>query len=145
MKLKLHHIGLVVPKILDFAEVLRALGMNKMTEPEPDPIQNVTAIFVTAGEEQGAYIELLEPGDDSSPITNFLKERGCGLHHLCFEVDDIERIGDELVRKGFRMVCPPVECVGYDKSFGRQCTHASKISFFLLPSKILIELLQKGT
>ena len=144
MTVRLNHIGLVVPNISEFAKVFRTLGLSEMTQPEPDPIQRVAASFIAVGDGQDVYIELLEPTDDSSPITNFLKKTGGGLHHLCFEVDDIEGVGSELVKKGFKMVCPPVECVSYDRSFKRECTQPSKIAFFLLANKILIELLQKG-
>jgi methylmalonyl-CoA/ethylmalonyl-CoA epimerase len=112
---------------------------------EPDPIQKVSASFVTAGDGQDVYIELLEPTDDSSPVTEFLKSRGGGLHHICFEIDDIEEVVDQLTKKGLRMVCEPVECVGYDRSFKREGTQPTKIAFFLLPNKILIEFLQKGS
>lgn len=144
MRLRLNHIGLVVPSISEFAEVFRTLGLSEMTQPEPDLIQKVTARFVNAGGGQEVYIELLEPLGDDSPITNFLKKTGGGLHHLCFEVDDIDAMANELAKKGFQMVCPPVECVGYDRNFKLECTQPSKIAFFLLANKILIELLQKG-
>lgn len=144
MTFKLHHISLVAQNISEFAEIFRSLGLTEMTQPESDPIQKVSASFVTAGKGQDIYIELLEPLGDDSPITKFLKERGGGLHHLCFEVDDIEGMGNELVKKGFQMVSPPVECVGYDRSFKRQCTQPSKVAFFLLSNKILIELWQRG-
>lgn len=145
MKLKLNHIGLVVPNISEFTKVFKTLGLNDMTQPEPDHIQKVTASFVTAGKGQDIYIELLEPLGDNSPIASFLKERGGGLHHLCFEVDDIDGLAKKLVQEGFQMVCSPVDCVGYDKSFERECSHPSKVAFFLLSNKILIELLHKGT
>jgi len=143
MRLRLHHISLVVPSISEFAGIFRILGFDVMTQPEPDPIQRVLASFIAVGKGQDVYIELLEPLGDDSPITNFLKKGG-GLHHLCFKVDDIDGIGNELVEKGFKMVCPPVECVGHDRSFKRKCTQASRIAFFLLSNKILIELLQEG-
>jgi methylmalonyl-CoA/ethylmalonyl-CoA epimerase len=145
LKLKLHHIGLVVPHLSELAEVFRNLGLKQATQPEPDPIQKVTASFIAADKGEGTYIELLEPLSDDSPITNFLKRRGGGLHHLCFEVDNIDRAVDELVAKGFKMVSAPVECVGYDRGFRPGSTQPTKIAFFLLLNKILIELLQKGT
>ena len=144
MKLKLNHAGLVVPSISEFAEVFRTLGLNEITQPEVDPVQKVTASFVTASKGQDIYIELLEPLGDNSPINKFLKKRGAGLHHLCFEVGDIDGVAKKLVQKGFQMVCPSVDCVGYDRSFERECSHSSKVAFFLLSNKILIELLQKG-
>ena len=145
MAMKLNHIGLVFPNISDIAEIFRALGLTEMTPPEPDPIQGVSASFVPLGDGQDVYIELLEPIDDRSPVTQFLKKRGGGLHHICFEVDDIEGVTEQLTKRGFSMVREPVECVGYDRSFKRKCTQPSKIAFFLLPNKILIEFLQKGT
>jgi methylmalonyl-CoA/ethylmalonyl-CoA epimerase len=144
MALRLNHIGLVFPKISDAAEIFRALGLGEMTQPEPDPIQRVSASFVEAGGGQDVYIELLEPTEASSPVAKFLEKTGGGLHHLCFEVDDIEGITDQLTKKGFTVVCEPVECVGYDRSFHRESTQPSKVAFLLLPNKILIEFLQKG-
>jgi methylmalonyl-CoA/ethylmalonyl-CoA epimerase len=144
MALRLNHIGLVFPKISEVAEIFRALGLDEMTQPEPDPIQRVSASFVEAGDGQDVYIELLEPTGASSPVATFLEKTGGGLHHLCFEVDDIECIADGLTKKGFTMVCEPVECVGYDRSFHRESGQPSKVAFFLLPNKILIEFLQKG-
>jgi len=144
MKLKLNHIGLVVQNIAEYTEVFKTLGLDEVTQPETDPIQKVAASFVTAGKGQDVHIELLEPLGDNSPIANFLKERGPGLHHLCFEVDDIDRVTNELLEKGFQMVCAPVDCIGYDRTFKREYSQPSKVAFFLLSNKILIELLQKG-
>ena len=144
MKLKLNHVGLVVQNIEEFIEVFKTLGLDEFTQQETDPIQKVAASFITASKGNNVHIELLEPLGDNSPITNFLKERGPQLHHLCFEVDDINDVTTKLVEKGFKMVCPPVDCIGYDKTFKRECSQATMVAFFLLNNKILIELLQKG-
>lgn len=144
MVLRLNHIGLVFRKISGAAEIFRALGLGEMTQPEPDPIQKVSASFMAVEDGQDVYIELLEPTEASSPVAKFLEKTGGGLHHLCFEVDDIEGVTDQLTKKGFTMVCGPVECVGYDRSFHRESAQPSKVAFFLLPNKILIEFLQKG-
>ncbi|MGD0916674.1 MAG: VOC family protein [Thermodesulfobacteriota bacterium] len=144
MKLKLSHIGMAVDNASEFTKLFEVLGFKEITDPEPDPIQKVTARFVTVGTKQPIHIELLEPTHEGSPISNFLKKRGGGLHHLCFEVADVEEASNVLKEKGFKMVCPPVECVGYDRSFKRECGETSKIAFFLFANKILIEFLQKG-
>ena len=144
MTFKLDHIGVVVENISEFVKIFHSLGFNGITRPEPDPIQKVAACFIPLGNRKETYIELLEPTHDDSPITKFLKKKGGGLHHLCFEVDDIEGITSGLMRQGFPMVSPPVECVGYDRSFKRQCKQATRISFLFLSNKLLIELLQKG-
>ena len=144
MRFKLHHIGIVVPNIPEQAKRFQLLGYNEITRAELDPIQKVLGCFITAKEGKDVYIELLEPTHGGSPITKFLEKRGGGLHHLCYEVDDIERVSKKLKKKGFQMVSPPVECVGYDRSFRRKCKNASKIAFFLTSAKMLIELLEKG-
>ncbi len=138
MELTLNHIGLVGQNVSESAELLRILGLKQITQPEPDPIQKVTACFFATGDEQDVHIELLEPTDDSSPLQSLLRKRG-GLHHSCFGVDDIDATA-----KGFRMVSAPIECVGYDRSFRRECQLPTQIVFFLLPSNLLIEVLQKG-
>ena len=140
---KLDHIGLVVKSLSDSAWMFRQIGFHEITEPEPDPIQKVSACFVKVGNAKGVFIELLEPTEEGSPITHFL-EKGGGLHHLCFEIDNIEATSNALREKGFQMVCSPVDCIGYDRSFQRKCKETTKIAFFLLPNKTLIELIQKG-
>jgi len=142
--LKLSHIGIVVDDVSEFARLFEVLGFKEITDPEPDPIQKVIARFVTVADEKPIHVELLEPTHEDSPISNFLKKRGGSLHHLCFEVDDIEKATEELVQKGFRMVSVPVACIGYDKSFGLQVRAPTKVTFFLLSDRLLIELLQKG-
>jgi methylmalonyl-CoA/ethylmalonyl-CoA epimerase len=144
LKLRLHHIGLVAPHLSELAEVFRSLGLRQATPPEPDLIQKVTASFIASDKGKGTYIELLEPLSDDSPIANFLKKRGGGLHHLCFEVDDIDSMVARLVERGFKMVSAPVECVGYDRGFRPGSTQPTRIAFFLLENKVLIELLQEG-
>lgn len=144
MKAVLNHIGIVVPDVLEVAGLLRLLGLKQLTKPEPDPIQKVAACFLAGGDERGVHIELIEPTDDTSPIAKFLANRGGGLHHLCFEVDDIEEMTERLKQMGFQVVSPPVECVGYDRSFDLKGSQATRISFLLLPNRLLIELLHKG-
>jgi len=130
VKLRLNHVGLVVSNISKFAELFRALGLDDMTEPQPDPIQMVTASFITAEPNKEVHIELLEPTSENSPIAGFLQKKGEGLHHLCFEVESIDEISKSLLEKGFQMVSPPVKCVGYDSSFWDDGTRETKISFF---------------
>ena len=144
MAVKLNHIGFVVQNIEEAAKLFRTLGLREVTDAEPDPIQKVVACFMGTGDEEEAHIELLEPAGEGSPIANFLKKRGGGLHHICFEVNDINRTTDDLIQKGYKVVVPPVECVGYDRSFKREGEGVTKIAFFFLSEKILIELLQKG-
>ena len=72
------------------------LGAN-VSEPVDQPEHGVTTVFV---ELPGSKIELLAPLGENSPIANFLSRNpGGGVHHLCFEVDDIIAARDRLWRK----------------------------------------------
>jgi methylmalonyl-CoA/ethylmalonyl-CoA epimerase len=89
----LNHIGMVSQNIDELARVFRVLGMDVTTEPVPDPLQKVSTSFVEVGHGRDLHIEVLEPTEVDSPIAGFLGKRGGGLHHLCFEVDDIGPLG----------------------------------------------------
>ncbi len=142
--MKLDHIGFVVEKIDEFAQILKAIGFGALTRPVADYNNNVNASFVAIGGNDDVYLEVLEPLCDTSVISSFLKKTGGGLHHLCFEVDDIEKASKELENKGFKMVSSPALCPAYDESLSRTCDGVTKISFFLMPNRLLIELIQKG-
>jgi len=53
---------------------------------------------------QGPSIELVTPWGEGSTLEKFLKERGEGIHHFCFEVEDIEKMMEELKKKGIQFV-----------------------------------------
>jgi methylmalonyl-CoA/ethylmalonyl-CoA epimerase len=142
--LKLDHIGFVVENINKLKELFGTIGLDTGTEAVVNPLQKVSASFVNVGERDDIYIELLEPVSDNSPISNFLQKRGGGLHHLCFEVDDIEKTTQELNAKGFRMVVPPEDCTAYDENLKRKCQDSTKIAFFIISKGVLVELIEKG-
>ncbi len=62
MAMKLNHIGVVVEDVLEIAEVLRTLGLKPLTNPEPDPVQKVTACFMGKEGAEEVHIELLQKG-----------------------------------------------------------------------------------
>jgi methylmalonyl-CoA epimerase len=144
MPLKLDHIGFVVESIDKVKELFRTVGIDSGTDAVVNPLQKVSASFVNVGENDAIYIELLEPASDDSPISNFLLKRGGGLHHLCFEVDDIEKTTQDLNSKGFRMVVAPEDCTAYDKNLKRECEDSTRIAFFVISKGVLIELIEKG-
>ena len=144
MSLKLDHIGFVVDNIEKVKKLFTTIGIDSGTDAVVNPLQKVAASFVNVGEKDDIYIELLEPASDNSPISNFLKSKGGGLHHLCFEVDDIARATQELNAQGFRMVVPPEDCTAYDENLKRECNESTKIAFFIISKGILIELIEKG-
>jgi methylmalonyl-CoA/ethylmalonyl-CoA epimerase len=95
MKAGLNHIRIVIHDVEEVVKLLRTLGIKPLTKPEPDPIQKVTGCFCFR-ERTGIHIELQEPTDNTSPVANFLARRGGGLHHLCFEADDIDSAARKL-------------------------------------------------
>ncbi|HKB70040.1 MAG TPA: methylmalonyl-CoA epimerase [Thermoanaerobaculia bacterium] len=97
---KLEHIGIAVRSLDEALPVWRALGLEEAGREEVAG-QKVRTAFLPAGEPS---IELMEPTADDSPIAGFLARRGPGIHHLCFAVDDIEKMLDELARAGYRLV-----------------------------------------
>jgi methylmalonyl-CoA/ethylmalonyl-CoA epimerase len=107
--MKLHHIGIVVPKIQDsLGELTKYLDFETISLPTLIDSQKVNVCFLKVGE---SYLELIEPASEGSPISNFLNKGG-GFHHLCFEVKDIRKEIKELEKKGARIVVKPV--VGFE-------------------------------
>jgi methylmalonyl-CoA/ethylmalonyl-CoA epimerase len=84
---KVNHIAIVVPD-LDASMLfwVDALGLE-LTDREHVASQAVDVAFLPVGDTK---IELLQPTDDESGVARYLAKRGAGMHHLCFEVDDIE-------------------------------------------------------
>ena len=106
LALKLHHIGIVVQNINEsLGEISNFLSFESTSLPTLVGSQKVNICFLKTN---SVYIELIEPADPDSPITNFVKEGG-GFHHLCFEVDDIQQEIDKMVKNGAHLVVAPVK------------------------------------
>ena len=99
---RLNHIAIAVPALGPASEVYRdALGAQ-VSEPMPQPEHGVTVVFVTL---PNTKIELLEPLGQSSPIAAFLERNPSGgMHHVCYEVDDILAARDHLKASGARVL-----------------------------------------
>ena len=96
---RLDHIAIAVPDlevaIRRFAE---DIGLD-LGGVEDVVGEQTTTAFLKAGETR---IELIHPIDGQGPVQAFLDKRGGGLHHLCFETDDIEADVERLKAKGYR-------------------------------------------
>ena len=99
---KLNHVAIAVPDLEKAAAIYRdALGA-KVSAPLPQPAHGVTVVFV---ELPNTKVELLHPLGDESPIKGFLeKSPGGGIHHMCFEVEDIFAARDKLKADGLRVL-----------------------------------------
>lgn len=90
---KISHIAIVVPDLdeaMDFWVDALGLPLNHI---EHVPDQGVDVAFLPSGESE---IELLEPIEQGSGVARYMSKRGPGMHHICFEVDDIEYVLDRL-------------------------------------------------
>lgn len=99
--IKLEHVGIAI----DDAESALAIIKNILGEApyksETVPTEGVRTHFIRSG---GAKLELLEPLNSESPVAKFIRQRGQGLHHLAFEVDDIHTTRDRLLEAGFSIL-----------------------------------------
>lgn len=84
---RLNHVAIATPNIAEAAKVYRDVLGAKVSDPVPQPDHGVVTVFV---ELPNTKIELLEPLGANSPIMSFLnKNPKGGIHHVCYEVDDI--------------------------------------------------------
>jgi methylmalonyl-CoA/ethylmalonyl-CoA epimerase len=99
---RLNHVAIAVKDLAAASAVYRdALGAT-LTKPLPQPEHGVTVVFITL---PNTKIELLEPLGDGSPIAKFLeKSPEGGIHHICYEVDDILSARDRLKALGARVL-----------------------------------------
>lgn len=98
---RLDHIAIAVPDLQQAIERFCAdMGLElKGTEDVLD--QKTTTAFLPI---DGTQIELIHPIDGEGPVQRFLDKRGGGLHHLCFETDDIDADMKRLIDKGYRFL-----------------------------------------
>jgi methylmalonyl-CoA/ethylmalonyl-CoA epimerase len=102
---RLNHVAIAVPDLAAaMAQYRDALGAE-VGAPQDEPDHGVTVVFITL---PNTKIELLHPLGEASPIAGFLtKNPQGGIHHICYEVDDIAAASDRLVTRGARVLGPP--------------------------------------
>ena len=99
---RLNHVAIAVPDLTVAAAQYREVLGARVSEPLDQPTHGVTVVFV---ELPNTKIELLCPLGAESPIHGFLaRNRSGGMHHLCYEVDDIRAARDQLVAGGARVL-----------------------------------------
>lgn len=98
---RLNHVAIAVRDLQQAAAIYVAAGAD-VSASEPLPAHGVTTVFVTL---PNTKIELLAPLGEASPIAKFLERNpDGGIHHLCFEVDDIIAARDTLTAQGARVL-----------------------------------------
>lgn len=111
---KINHVAIVVDDIDQALSFWRdALGLE-LHHIEDVHSQKAVVAFLPVGDSE---VELVEPTSDDSGTAKFLAERG-GMHHLCFEVDDISAKLEEMKSKGVRLINEtPLELPGRKMAF----------------------------
>ena len=99
---RLNHIAIVVPDLKSAAALYRDQFGADVSGEVALPEHGVTTVFVNL---PNTKIELLHPLGDASPVSRFLeKNPDGGMHHICYEVDDIEIAAEKLVASGMRIL-----------------------------------------
>jgi len=99
---RLNHVAIAVRDLASSTALYHDTLGARVSDPLPQPEHGVTVVFV---ELPNTKIELLEPLGEGSPIAKFLERNvDGGVHHVCFEVDDIIAARDRLSAKGARVL-----------------------------------------
>ena len=99
---RLNHVAVAVPDLAAAARLYRETLGAAVSDPQALPQHGVTVVFVDLA---NTRVELLEPLGENSPIAAFLaRAPQGGIHHLCYEVDDIGAARDRLVAEGARIL-----------------------------------------
>ncbi|KIL99014.1 Methylmalonyl-CoA epimerase Ethylmalonyl-CoA epimerase [Paramagnetospirillum magnetotacticum MS-1] len=99
---KLNHVAIAVPDLAAATALYRDTLGAKVSAPVAQPAHGVTVVFV---ELPNTKVELLHPMGEKSPIAGFLeKNPSGGIHHICYEVEDILAARDKLKATGARVL-----------------------------------------
>lgn len=129
-----HHIGIVVRSIpISIEGFLQSLQAEWDGTIFHDPNQGVRVTFLHSRQAGNPVVELVEPAGENSPVTPFLK-RGGGLHHLCYEIDDLEHQLKLSRQQGAIVVRPPLPAVAFQQR---------RIAWIYTKNKLLVEYLER--
>lgn len=128
---KIDHIGIAVADLQAAIQKYTEVTGRKPAHKETVADQKVETAFFPVGE---VRLELLKGTSPDSPITKFIEKRGEGIHHLCFEVDDLEKSKEKLSQAGLQFI----------ENISEQGAGGSKVAFIHPKSTggILFELVE---
>ncbi len=131
---RFHHVGFVVASIEGAAESLaQSIGGDWDGRIIHDPLQVVRVTFLRSPVATDPLLELIEPAGGDSPVLGFLK-RGGGLHHLCYEVFDLDKQLEASQSRGDLVVRSPLPAA----AFGDR-----RIAWVYARGKLLLEYLER--
>jgi len=132
-KYAFHHLGIATKSIEKCANIYSKLGYN-MSNIKVEPSQNVKIGFLSKAD--SPIIELVEPLNNESPISNIVKNSGTTPYHTCYEVEDILKSIEELEELNFRPLMEPL----------KSQTMEDGLFCYLFSSEVgLVELYQRKT
>jgi LAO/AO transport system kinase len=99
--MKIHHVGIAVRSLEEAAKRFGGLLGLERGDQYDLPEFGVKALFLPVGE---GNLELLEPMGEGSTVASFLEKRGEGMHHICFEVEDIEKSLADFAAQGAKLI-----------------------------------------
>ena len=103
--MQIDHVGIVVKSIEQGVELWKSVfGYSQKTEPVTNTKQKVRVVFLA--KDNSIDIKLVEPTDESSPVSAFANKGG-GLHHLCFKCSDVEESVKRFKEFGMRITAQP--------------------------------------
>ena len=136
LELRFHHVGFVVTDITSsMAGFLHSLMAKWDGQIYEDPLQQVKVAFLTTFPGDG-LIELVQPMGESSPVSRFLAQRHGGLHHVCYEVKNLEACLTSMKTRGSRLVKRPKPAVAFQQR---------RIAWMLTAENLLVEFLERET
>jgi methylmalonyl-CoA/ethylmalonyl-CoA epimerase len=98
---RIDHIAILLPELKEGTNFwVDALGLP-LEKIESVPEQQVKIAFLPVGD---SHVELVEPTDDASGVAAYLQKRGPGLHHICLEVDDMEKTLAQLIEADIPLI-----------------------------------------
>jgi methylmalonyl-CoA/ethylmalonyl-CoA epimerase len=132
MIMRFDHVGVAVKSVDQTLAIFGKIGDFQVKKTEV-PGQKARIAMLRAGE---TSVEFLEPTSEDSTLAKFIREKGEGLHHIAFEVDDVEKSTEELKARGFRFI--------YDKPADGK--FGSRVNFIHPKSTggVLVELTQNA-
>lgn len=133
--MKIDHIGYVTKNIKKYSKFLvDMMGYKSLTSEIVEPAHNVKVKFFSIANNSYPLLELIEPLNKKSKVNNFLYNRGECIHHLAYEVSNVEKEMKNFIKKNFIPISNIVPGAGHNNT---------PSVWLYTPTGDLIELLQK--
>jgi len=107
-----HHLGIATRSIENCVSIYSKLGYS-ISDIRVEPSQNVKICFLS--KEGGPLLELVEPQNNDSPVSNIVKNSGTTPYHTCYQVENLQESLDELEELNFRVLFEPLKSEAMDE------------------------------